>query len=97
MFTGPFGILPMHAKPDDDIIPLEGARYFTAWDFPPEAVVALLVVGGLYLWGVWTFVDAGTLAGHADHLVRRSGARLDRGGDLDRSSASTTRSCSGRT
>lgn len=44
----------MHAKPDDDIIPLEGMRYLTAWDFPIYAVVTLLLVGGLYVWGVVT-------------------------------------------
>ena len=44
----------MHAKPDDDIIPLEGARYFTAWEFPWVPAVVLLLIGGLYLWGVWT-------------------------------------------
>lgn len=52
MFSGFPASFPMHAKPDDDIIPLEGTRYFTAWDFPWEAVLGLLVVGGLYLWGV---------------------------------------------
>lgn len=54
MFTGVLATFPLHAKPDDDIIPLEGARYFTAWDFPPWAVLMLLLVAGLYLWGVRT-------------------------------------------
>lgn len=54
MLTGFLASLPMHAKPDDDIIPLVGARYFTAWTFPPLAVIALLVVAGLYLLGVRT-------------------------------------------
>lgn len=52
MFCGSTVLVPMHAKPDDDIIPLVGARYFTAWDFPWLAVLGLLIVGGLYLWGV---------------------------------------------
>ncbi len=54
MFVQALAALPLHAKPDDDIIPLVGARYFTAWEFPLYAVLGLLVVGGLYLWGVWT-------------------------------------------
>lgn len=52
MFTGSLALLPMHAKPDDDIIPLVGARFFTAWEFPLGAVIGLLVAAGLYLWGV---------------------------------------------
>ncbi|MDO5677280.1 MAG: cytochrome c oxidase assembly protein [Propionibacteriaceae bacterium] len=52
MLSGSLALFPMHAKPDDDIIPLVGARYFTAWEFPWPAVLGLLVVGGLYLWGV---------------------------------------------
>ncbi len=52
MFEGVTAVFPMHAKPDDDILPLEGIRYLTAWEFPPPAVLALLVVGGLYLYGV---------------------------------------------
>lgn len=53
MFTGLLATLPMHAKPDDDIIPLEGSRYFTAWDFPFWAVLMLVLVAAVYLWGVW--------------------------------------------
>lgn len=49
----------MHAKPDDDIIALEGSRYFTAWDFPFWAVVMLVLVAALYLWGVWTLHKRG--------------------------------------
>ncbi|SHI39933.1 putative copper resistance protein D [Tessaracoccus bendigoensis DSM 12906] len=52
MFAGVMAAFPMHANPDDDIVPLRGWRYLTAWDFPLVAVLALLVVGGLYLWGV---------------------------------------------
>lgn len=54
MFARVQAVLPLHAKPDDDIIPLEGTRFFTAWDFPPVAVLTLLLVAGLYLWGVHT-------------------------------------------
>lgn len=43
----------LHAKPDDDIVPLEGWRYLTAWDFPFWGVLPLLLVGGAYLWGVY--------------------------------------------
>ena len=59
MFTGFIGVLPLHAKPDDDIIPLVGTRYLTAWEFPVLAVLGLLVVGGLYLWGVRTLTKRG--------------------------------------
>lgn len=52
-------VLPLHAKPDDDVVPLEGLRYLTAWEFPPIAVITLLVVGGLYLWGVHTLRKRG--------------------------------------
>lgn len=52
MLSGSLGLVPMHAKPDDDIIPLVGARYFTAWEFPWLAVLGLLLAAGLYLWGV---------------------------------------------
>lgn len=52
MFCAHFALVPMHAKPDDDIIPLVGTRYFTAWEFPWMAVVGLLLAAGLYLWGV---------------------------------------------
>lgn len=45
---------PLHAKPDDDLIALVGTRYLTAWEFPWLGVVLILVVAGLYLWGVRT-------------------------------------------
>ncbi|WP_353082034.1 cytochrome c oxidase assembly protein [Tessaracoccus lapidicaptus] len=54
MFARALAVFPLHAKPDDDIIPLEGSRYFTAWEFPVYAVVILVIVAALYLWGVWT-------------------------------------------
>jgi len=49
MLSGSLGLVPMHAKPDDDIIPLVGARYFTAWEFPWLAVLGLLIVGLIWL------------------------------------------------
>lgn len=54
MFPGVLAALPLHAKPDDDIIPLVGLRYLTAWEFPLIPLVMLLLIGGLYLWGVRT-------------------------------------------
>lgn len=45
-------LVPLHAGPGDDIIPLEGWRYFTAWEFPFWGVVPIVAIGGLYLWGV---------------------------------------------
>lgn len=47
-------LIPLHAKPDDDIIALVGSRYFTAWEFPWLPLLALIAVAGLYLWGVRT-------------------------------------------
>ncbi|MEZ5087704.1 MAG: cytochrome c oxidase assembly protein [Tessaracoccus sp.] len=52
---------PLHAKPDDDILPLEGWRYLTAWDFHWFPVLMLLLVAGIYLYGV--------------HLLTRRGDR----------------------
>lgn len=44
-------MLPLHASPDDSVIPLEGWRYLTAWDFPFWGVLPIVVVGALYLYG----------------------------------------------
>ncbi|MFT3889284.1 MAG: cytochrome c oxidase assembly protein [Arachnia sp.] len=52
-------LLPLHAKPDDDVIPLVGARFFTAWEFPWLPVVGLLLAAALYLWGVRTLHKRG--------------------------------------
>lgn len=45
-------LLPLHARAEDAIEPLEGWRYLTAWDFSPWAVIPLLLSLGIYLWGV---------------------------------------------
>lgn len=42
----------LHADPGEDILPLTGWRYLTAWEFPLGAVLPMLLVGGLYLYGV---------------------------------------------
>lgn len=42
----------LHAKPEDDILPLEGWRYLMAWDFPFWGVLPVVLVAGAYLWGV---------------------------------------------
>lgn len=59
MLCGSLALVPLHAKPDDDIIPLVGARYWTAWEFPWLVVVSLLVAAGLYLWGVFRLRQRG--------------------------------------
>ncbi|RMB59646.1 cytochrome c oxidase assembly protein [Tessaracoccus antarcticus] len=46
------GFLPLHADPGDDVIPLEGWRYLTAWTFEPVPLVMILLTAGLYLYGV---------------------------------------------
>ncbi|MDO5735190.1 MAG: cytochrome c oxidase assembly protein [Propionibacteriaceae bacterium] len=46
------GFLPLHADPGDNIIPLEGWRYFTAWSFEPLPLIMILLTGGLYLYAV---------------------------------------------
>lgn len=51
--------LPLHAKPDDDIVALVGWRYLTAWEFPWYAVLTLLLVAAVYLWGVRTLRQRG--------------------------------------
>ena len=48
----PTGFLPTHANPGDDIIPLEGWRYLTAWTFEPLPLVMLLLTVAVYLYGV---------------------------------------------
>ncbi len=42
----------MHAEPGDDIIPLVGWRYLTAWTFEPLPVIMILLTAGVYLYGV---------------------------------------------
>lgn len=46
------GVLPLHATPSDDILPLEGWRFLTAWTFPIWAVIPIVATAALYLWGV---------------------------------------------
>ncbi len=46
------GFLPFHAEPGDQIIPLEGWRYLTAWTFEPLPVIMLLLTAAAYLYGV---------------------------------------------
>lgn len=45
--------LPLHAKPDDDILPLEGWRYLTVWEFHWFPAAMLVLVAGLYAFGVY--------------------------------------------
>lgn len=54
MFGGPSvpGLFPLHADPGDDIIPLVGWRYLTAWTFEPVPVVMILLTAAVYLYGV---------------------------------------------
>lgn len=47
-----YGVLPLHATPSDDILPLEGWRFLTAWTFPIWAIIPILATVILYLWGV---------------------------------------------
>jgi cytochrome c oxidase assembly factor CtaG len=52
-------LIPLHAKPDDAIEPLVGWRYLTTWTFPWWVVLSLLLVAGLYLYGVRTLHKRG--------------------------------------
>lgn len=52
-------LVPLHAKPDDDITPLVGSAYFTQWDFPPWVVISLSLWTGCYLYGVWVLSRRG--------------------------------------
>lgn len=45
-------LLPLHAEPSDDIIPLEGWRYLTAWTLEPWPLLMILLTAGVYLYGV---------------------------------------------
>ncbi len=46
------GFLPLHAETGDEILPLEGWRYLTAWTFEPLPAIMLLLTAGAYLYGV---------------------------------------------
>ncbi|MGO1383796.1 MAG: cytochrome c oxidase assembly protein [Arachnia sp.] len=54
MSVGPLlsGFVPLHANPGDDIIPLEGWRYLTAWTFVPLPMIMLGLTVAVYLYGV---------------------------------------------
>jgi putative copper resistance protein D len=45
-------VLPTHAGPGDKIAPFTPLRLLTAWTFEPVLLTVILVVGGLYLYGV---------------------------------------------
>jgi putative membrane protein len=45
-------MLPLHADPGNQPPPLTPDRLLTAWTFDPWVVAALVVMVGLYLWGV---------------------------------------------
>lgn len=45
-------LLPLHADPGNQPPPLTADRLLTAWTFEPWAVFALVLMVGLYLWGV---------------------------------------------
>jgi cytochrome c oxidase assembly factor CtaG len=45
-------VLPTHAGPGDQIAPFTPMRLLTAWTFEPVLLSVILVVGGLYLYGV---------------------------------------------
>ena len=45
-------MLPTHAEPSDQIAPLTPARLLTAWTLEPVLLLVILILGGLYLYGV---------------------------------------------
>ena len=45
-------MLPLHAGPGDQIAPFTPMRLLTAWTFEPVLLAVIIVVGGLYLYGV---------------------------------------------
>ncbi|HEU4948634.1 MAG TPA: cytochrome c oxidase assembly protein [Kribbella sp.] len=45
-------MLPLHAAPGDQIAPFTPVRLLTAWTFEPVLLAAILLLGGLYLYGV---------------------------------------------
>ena len=46
-------LLPLHADPENQPPPLTPETLLTAWTFDWWVVASLLVMVGLYLWGVW--------------------------------------------
>lgn len=45
-------MFPLHAEPGDAIEPLTAGRLLTAWTVEPVLLVGIVLVGGLYLYGV---------------------------------------------
>jgi cytochrome c oxidase assembly factor CtaG len=45
-------VLPLHATPGDQIEPLTPLRLLTAWTFEPVLLGVIVILGGLYLYGV---------------------------------------------
>jgi cytochrome c oxidase assembly factor CtaG len=45
-------VIPTHAQPGDQLEPLTASRLLTGWTFEPVLLAAILVAGGLYLYGV---------------------------------------------
>jgi cytochrome c oxidase assembly factor CtaG len=45
-------VFPTHAEPSDQIAPLTPARLLTAWTLEPVLLLVILILGGLYLYGV---------------------------------------------
>ncbi len=45
-------LLPLHAQPSDDLIPLVGWRFVTEWTWVWWAALPLLLSSALYFWGV---------------------------------------------
>ena len=58
-------MLPLHATPGDQIEPFTPLRLLTAWTFEPVLLGVIVVLGGLYLYGV--------------HKLRKRGDKWSRG------------------
>lgn len=49
----PTVLIPLHAKPDNQPVPLTPERLWTAWTWDWFIVIVALLAIGLYAWGVW--------------------------------------------
>ena len=58
-------MLPVHAGPGDELAPFTPLRLLTAWTFEPVLLAAILIVGGLYLYGA--------------HMLRQRGDHWSKG------------------
>ncbi len=58
-------MLPLHATPGDQIEPFTPLRLLTAWTFEPVLLGVIVILGGLYLYGV--------------HKLRKRGDKWSRG------------------